>query len=251
MSDKPISPLRQRMIDDMTARRVKEGNGILRAETGGRFRRRTRENGRNSVRRPRHAALSDRNCEGFCVPGNRVGLPTDGHRDLTPSGRGIREKYQRRSFWSPKRSIRRAAFHFSSRGPASRSSVALWPSRPLATSSTLGLSVSARTGDHDPQASSLCRTMPRFDAKFRKARRRIRLWPPGLGSILRQSPNGEVGPRRRTRARGLAGLNRVERDRGGAHRRLPQTYAPHAQCLLGSPKDKDPGSQPFGASPVP
>src|SRR5271166_6470066 len=41
----------------------------------GDFRRRTRENGRNSVRRPRHAALSDRNCEGFCVPGNRVGLP--------------------------------------------------------------------------------------------------------------------------------------------------------------------------------
>ena len=29
------------------------GNGILRAETGGDFRRRTRENGRNSVRRPR------------------------------------------------------------------------------------------------------------------------------------------------------------------------------------------------------
>src|SRR5208337_2618255 len=38
-------------------------------------RRRTRENGRNSVRRPRHAALSDRNCEGFCRPGNRGGLP--------------------------------------------------------------------------------------------------------------------------------------------------------------------------------
>src|SRR5208337_4672848 len=36
----------------------------------GDFRRRTRENGQNSVRRPRHAALSDRNCEGFCVPGN-------------------------------------------------------------------------------------------------------------------------------------------------------------------------------------
>ena len=38
----------------------------------GEFRRRTRENGQNSVRRPRHAALSDRNCEGFCVPGNSV-----------------------------------------------------------------------------------------------------------------------------------------------------------------------------------
>jgi len=31
------------------------GNGILRAETGGRIQVRTRENGRNSVRRPRHA----------------------------------------------------------------------------------------------------------------------------------------------------------------------------------------------------
>ena len=37
---------------------------------------------------------------------------------------------------------------------------------------------------------------------------------------------------------------------GGAHRRLPQTYAPPAQCLPGSPKAKDPGSQPFGASPM-
>ena len=33
------------------------------------------ENGRNSVRRPRHASLTDRNYEGFCRPGNRVGLP--------------------------------------------------------------------------------------------------------------------------------------------------------------------------------
>ena len=55
----------------------------------GDFRRRTRENGRNSVRRPRHVSLTDRNCEGFCRPGNRVGLPglgcrdrTDGHRSL-------------------------------------------------------------------------------------------------------------------------------------------------------------------------
>ena len=36
----------------------------------GEFRRRTRENGGNSVRRPRHASLTDRNCEGFCRPGN-------------------------------------------------------------------------------------------------------------------------------------------------------------------------------------
>ena len=58
----------------------------------GDFSRRMRENGPNSVRRPRHASLTDRNCEGFCRPGNRVGLPvlygggcrdrTDGHRSL-------------------------------------------------------------------------------------------------------------------------------------------------------------------------
>ena len=41
----------------------------------GDFRRRTRENGRNSVRRPRHPSLTGRNREGFYVPGNRVGLP--------------------------------------------------------------------------------------------------------------------------------------------------------------------------------
>ncbi len=35
----------------------------------------TRENGGNSVRRPRHSSLTDRNCEGFCRPGNRGGLP--------------------------------------------------------------------------------------------------------------------------------------------------------------------------------
>ena len=33
-----------------------------------------REKGRNSVRRPRHALLTDRNYEDFCRPGNRVGL---------------------------------------------------------------------------------------------------------------------------------------------------------------------------------
>ena len=41
----------------------------------GEFRRRTRENGGNSARRPRHASLTDRNCEGFRRPGNRGGLP--------------------------------------------------------------------------------------------------------------------------------------------------------------------------------
>ena len=58
----------------------------------GDFRRGPRENGRNSVRRPRCASLTDRNREGFSPPGNRVGLPgldgggcrdrTDGHRSL-------------------------------------------------------------------------------------------------------------------------------------------------------------------------
>ena len=51
------------------------GNGILRAETGGRFQAQNAEKGRNSVRRPQHPSLTDRNCEGFCRPGNRVGLP--------------------------------------------------------------------------------------------------------------------------------------------------------------------------------
>ena len=41
----------------------------------GDFRRRTRENGRNSVRRPRCASLTDRNYESFCGPGNHLGLP--------------------------------------------------------------------------------------------------------------------------------------------------------------------------------
>ena len=40
----------------------------------GDFRPKTRENGRNSFRRPRPASLTDRNYEDFCRPGNRVGL---------------------------------------------------------------------------------------------------------------------------------------------------------------------------------
>ena len=41
----------------------------------GYFRRRMRENSRNSVRRPRCASLTRRNYGGFCLPGNRPGLP--------------------------------------------------------------------------------------------------------------------------------------------------------------------------------
>ena len=58
----------------------------------GYFRRRMRENSRNSVRRPRCASLTRRNYGGFCLPGNRPGLSglhgggcrdrTDGHRGL-------------------------------------------------------------------------------------------------------------------------------------------------------------------------
>ena len=53
----------------------------------GYFRRRMRENSRNSVRRPRCASLTRRNYGGFCLPGNRPGLRgcrnrTDGHRSL-------------------------------------------------------------------------------------------------------------------------------------------------------------------------
>ena len=58
----------------------------------GYFRRRMRENSRNSVRRPRCASLTRWNYGGFCLPGNRPGLSglhggarrnrTDGHRTL-------------------------------------------------------------------------------------------------------------------------------------------------------------------------
>ena len=58
----------------------------------GYFRRRMRENSRNSVRRPRCASLTRRNYGGFCLPGNRPGLSglhgggcrnrTDDHRSL-------------------------------------------------------------------------------------------------------------------------------------------------------------------------
>src|SRR5271166_6901516 len=97
------------------------GNGILRTETGGRFWAQNSENGRNSVRRPPYTSLTDRNCEGFCRPGNRVGLPglhggaegiqTDGHRDLTPSGRGIRQNLSGGRFGHP--SVQYDAQHFS------------------------------------------------------------------------------------------------------------------------------------------
>ena len=48
---------------------------FCRQRLAGDFRRRMRENGRISVRRPRIASLTDRKCEGFCRPGNRGGLP--------------------------------------------------------------------------------------------------------------------------------------------------------------------------------
>src|SRR5271166_4506547 len=82
--------------------------------------RRPRENGRYSVRRPWRASLTDRNCEGFCHPGNWGGLPgldggaegiqTDGHRDLTPPGRGIRRNLSGGRFGHP--SVQYNAQHF-------------------------------------------------------------------------------------------------------------------------------------------
>ena len=48
---------------------------FCRQRLAGEFGRRTRENGRNSVRRPRRSSLTDGNCVDFCRPGNRVGLP--------------------------------------------------------------------------------------------------------------------------------------------------------------------------------
>ena len=86
----------------------------------GYFRRRMRENSRNSVRRPRCASLTRRNYGGFCLPGNRPGLSglhggaegiqTDGHRDLTPSGRGIRQNLSGGRFGHP--SVQYDAQHF-------------------------------------------------------------------------------------------------------------------------------------------
>ena len=48
---------------------------FCRQRLAGGFRRRARENGWNSVRRPRRGSLTYRNCEGFYRPGNQVGLP--------------------------------------------------------------------------------------------------------------------------------------------------------------------------------
>ena len=46
-------------------------------DLAGDFSRRMRENGRNSVRRPRHASLADRNCEGFCRPAETASVCRD------------------------------------------------------------------------------------------------------------------------------------------------------------------------------
>ena len=85
-------PLRPLHLVDRLPHLVVRETEFCGLRLAGDFRRRTRENGRNSVRRPRCASLTDRNCEGFCRPGNRVGLPglhgggcrdrTDGHRSL-------------------------------------------------------------------------------------------------------------------------------------------------------------------------
>ena len=51
------------------------GNGILRAETGGRFQAQNAGERSEFGPQPQHPSLTDRNCEGFCRPGNRGGLP--------------------------------------------------------------------------------------------------------------------------------------------------------------------------------
>ena len=81
----------------------------------GYFRRRMRENSRNSVRRPRCASLTRRNYGGFCLPGNRPGLSglhgggcrdqTDGHRSLASTrGSGLSTSWSARE--SPMRADR-------------------------------------------------------------------------------------------------------------------------------------------------
>ena len=77
----------------------------------GYFRRRTRENSRIFGSQTTPRLTTRRNREGFYVPGNRVGLPglhggaegiqTDGHRGLTPSGRGIRQNLSGGRFGHP------------------------------------------------------------------------------------------------------------------------------------------------------
>ena len=66
----------------------------------GYFRRRMRENSRNSVRRPRCASLTRRNYGGFCLPGNRPGLSGlhgGGCRDRTDGHRGLASLQKRRA----------------------------------------------------------------------------------------------------------------------------------------------------------
>src|SRR5271166_763049 len=86
---------------------------FCRLRLAGYFRRRMRENSRNSVRRPRCASLTRRNYGGFCLPGNRPGLSglhgggcrdrTDGYRSLASlqneaacRGFGVRNDLTRR-----------------------------------------------------------------------------------------------------------------------------------------------------------
>ena len=74
-----IVPETNRGADNAPSHRVFVGRAEISEFCGlrlaGDFRRRTRENGGNSARRPRHASLTDRNCEAFRRSGNRVGLP--------------------------------------------------------------------------------------------------------------------------------------------------------------------------------
>jgi hypothetical protein len=78
---------------------------------------RARENGRNSVRRPCCGSLTYRNCEGFCRPGNRVGLPGldgGGRSPAKPvSMAGFPGNRERTGNFKPKRSERRTFLEIS------------------------------------------------------------------------------------------------------------------------------------------
>ena len=62
------------------------GNGIFRAETGGRFWAQNSENGRNSVRRPPHASLTDLERFGKGATGGGAGQMLRGHGRASPKG---------------------------------------------------------------------------------------------------------------------------------------------------------------------
>src|SRR5271166_1377936 len=105
----------------------------------GYFRRRMRENSRNSVRRPRCASLTRRNYGGFCLPGNRPGLSglhgggcrdrTDGHRSLA----SLQNEAARRGFSARNDLSQRMSKSLAGK-PKAPTMNRYWPVLPVSTS---------------------------------------------------------------------------------------------------------------------